>query len=155
VLRLHRVVRRNQDGTLVTRGDANRVDDSTPVRVEAVKGLARLRVPFVGLATYWLRTGQYLKFSVLGLVVIGALVVAGVGAPTRGPPPPGGGPEGGGPEGGGPVSGRGWRRGRRGRRLGATAGAIVVLGALSAPPAAAAFRASLTNGTNTFGAASS
>ncbi len=52
---LHRMVRRNDDGTITTRGDANASEDSTPVAPDKVRGLARLRVPFVGLPALWMR----------------------------------------------------------------------------------------------------
>jgi signal peptidase I len=58
-LLMHRLVRRNRDGTLVTKGDANAVEDSTTVPAANVQGLARLRVPWVGRPALWLRTGDW------------------------------------------------------------------------------------------------
>jgi signal peptidase len=52
---VHRIVARNADGTLTTRGDANRGPDTTPVPAADVHGLARLRIPWLGLPVYWLR----------------------------------------------------------------------------------------------------
>ena len=52
---VHRVVSRNADGTLTTRGDANRGPDSTTVPPADVHGLARLRIPWLGLPVFWLR----------------------------------------------------------------------------------------------------
>lgn len=49
---VHRVVAVGPDGTLTTRGDANPSPDPAPVR--HVDGVARLRVPFIGLPDYWL-----------------------------------------------------------------------------------------------------
>lgn len=53
-LTTHRISGVNPDGTYRTRGDANRVADSTPVQPEAVKGVGKLLVPFVGLPVTWL-----------------------------------------------------------------------------------------------------
>jgi signal peptidase I len=49
----HRLHRRNEDGTLITKGDANASPDSTPVRPEHVRGAARLVIPDVGRAALW------------------------------------------------------------------------------------------------------
>jgi len=65
---VHRVVARNADGTLTTRGDANRGPDSTPVPLADVHGLARLRVPWLGLPAYWLR--EHVRPSPTTLVVL-------------------------------------------------------------------------------------
>jgi signal peptidase len=51
----HRIVGRTDSGDVVTRGDANATNDSTPVRPAAVVGLVRLRVPAIGLPVLWLR----------------------------------------------------------------------------------------------------
>ena len=66
---VHRVVANNGDGTFTTRGDANGSADSTPVPASSVLGLARLRIPFVGLFPYWQRNQQWLQlgFSSFGL----------------------------------------------------------------------------------------
>lgn len=55
----HRVVRIADDGTLVTKGDANPTEDSAHVAVAEVHGLGRLLVKFVGLPVIWIRTGQW------------------------------------------------------------------------------------------------
>jgi signal peptidase len=54
----HRVVRRTPDGSLVLKGDANALADSTPVAPAAVRGVARVAVPRLGLPVLWLRTGD-------------------------------------------------------------------------------------------------
>ncbi len=69
---LHRIVRINDDGTFVTRGDANGSEDSTAVPAANITGMARLRVPLVGLPVVWLRQGEYLP---LGLTGAGAIAV--------------------------------------------------------------------------------
>jgi signal peptidase I len=66
---LHRVVRRQEDGALVTRGDANAADDSTPVPPEAVVASPRLRVPSVGLAAVWLQQGERHRLGILGVAL--------------------------------------------------------------------------------------
>lgn len=68
-LRLHRVVGTDEQGLLITRGDANPADDSSHVDPATVHGVALLRVPSVGLPVVWFHEGR------LGLV---ALVVAAV-----------------------------------------------------------------------------
>lgn len=54
----HRLVKRLRNNELITRGDANRAADSTPVKPDAVLGLARLRIPYVGLPWKWLHEGR-------------------------------------------------------------------------------------------------
>ncbi|WIM93785.1 signal peptidase I [Actinoplanes oblitus] len=76
-LLLHRVVRRNPDGSFVTRGDANRVDDSLPVPPGSVRGLPRLLVRYVGLPVYWHARGDYRHLTVTaGLLVTLGLLAA-------------------------------------------------------------------------------
>lgn len=79
----HRVVSVDPDGKLLTRGDANAQNDSTPVAPDRVHGLARLRVPYVGLPGLWLSEGRY---AVLALWLAGtaAAVVAAATDPSRG-----------------------------------------------------------------------
>ncbi|MGH8949078.1 MAG: signal peptidase I, partial [Acidimicrobiia bacterium] len=73
----HRLVSLNENGTLVTKGDANPTVDSVPVAPETVTGLGRLLVQFVGLPVVWLLTGNWLMLLLhLGLFV--AAVVATV-----------------------------------------------------------------------------
>jgi signal peptidase len=47
---LHRVVRVYPNGTIVTKGDANTAPDK-PVKLSNVKGVLRLRIPYLGLPT--------------------------------------------------------------------------------------------------------
>lgn len=55
---LHRVIDANDDGTFVTAGDANADPDSSPLHRDQITGLARLLVPFIGLPSLWLATGN-------------------------------------------------------------------------------------------------
>jgi signal peptidase len=101
-LRMHRFVERGADGTLVTKGDANPQQDSTPLEPSAVHGVAFLRVPFVGAPIVWLRDGEWVKTGMLafGLVALLALstmdgslrrLAAGDDDPSDASDPPAGG----------------------------------------------------------------
>ncbi|WP_158319178.1 signal peptidase I [Actinoplanes xinjiangensis] len=72
-LLLHRVIRRNTDGSLVTKGDANPSEDSTPVPAASVVGRPRLLVRYIGLPVYWHGVGEHRKVAVTG--VVGALLL--------------------------------------------------------------------------------
>lgn len=72
----HRVIAVNADGTMTTKGDANPNADTTPLRIEDVRGLGRLLVTFAGLPMVWMHTGQYLYLGLflLSLVIASYLV---------------------------------------------------------------------------------
>ena len=79
-LLLHRLVSFDGDGLLVTRGDANQSDDSVHVAPSDVRGLARVRVPYVGLPALWRMTGEF------GHIVLAAALLAGAAVfVSRGP----------------------------------------------------------------------
>ncbi|MEV4975866.1 signal peptidase I [Streptomyces scopuliridis] len=67
--RVHRVLPNND---LITKGDANSAPDSTPVRPAALQGVARLRVPWVGLPVQFWRAGQRVPAAamLLGLALV-------------------------------------------------------------------------------------
>jgi signal peptidase len=67
---VHRIAYIRQDGTLVTRGDANPSADSTPVPLGNVDGVALLRVPYVGLPVVWLRDKNFLPLVPTGMVAL-------------------------------------------------------------------------------------
>ena len=73
-LLLHRLVDYNADGSLVTKGDANAARDSTPVPVRNLRGIARLKVPYVGLPYLWFQQGRYVPV-VATVVLLLALVL--------------------------------------------------------------------------------
>ena len=73
----HRLVSLNEDGTLVTKGDANPTVDSVPVPRETVTGLGRLLVQFVGLPVVWFLTGNWFLL-LLHLAILIASVIATV-----------------------------------------------------------------------------
>ena len=69
-LLLHRLVDYDSQGLMILKGDANLSRDSTPVPVENLKGVARLRIPYVGLPFLWIREGLYLPaIAAMGLVL--------------------------------------------------------------------------------------
>ena len=67
----HRIESINPDGSYVTRGDANRQPDSTPLPPEQVVGVAKLRVPLIGLPLvwYWARAWGKLVVWVAGTLL--------------------------------------------------------------------------------------
>jgi signal peptidase I len=80
-LLLHRLVAFNPDGTLVTKGDANAVRDGLPVPPAAVRGVAKVRVPMIGLPKVWASDGNLLPLLALG--ILGMALLAPRRAPAR------------------------------------------------------------------------
>jgi signal peptidase I len=77
---LHRVKRYDGAGNLVTRGDANQVDDYPAVAPARIAGQLRLVVPLVGVPMLWWQEHDWLRLSILGGLSWSALVLAfGVG----------------------------------------------------------------------------
>ncbi|MEU4216013.1 S26 family signal peptidase [Actinoplanes sp. NPDC026623] len=72
----HRVVGFDERGLLVTRGDANGSDDAFRTAPGQVRGIARLLVPRIGLATQLLREGHPTMFVAQGAVVLAVLALA-------------------------------------------------------------------------------
>ena len=138
--RTHRILRREGDGTLVLKGDANAQADSSHASMDAVQGVAVLRVPWVGRPAYWLGEQNWLALGGAAAVLGWALVAAFPRG--RRPQEPG--------SGDGPTV----RRTSRGRRVAAAAAvAAVAVGGIS-DPAAAAFTQSAANATSSLKAAS-
>jgi signal peptidase I len=70
----HRVVSINDDGTLITKGDANPTVDSVPVPADSVTGAGRLLIRFVGLPVVWGLTGDWAPLiGQLGILVLAVL----------------------------------------------------------------------------------
>ena len=67
----HRVFAVDGD-ELVTKGDANATPDLQPVRLDAVDGIGRLVVPFIGLPLVWLAEGSWLLLAAWLVVALGA-----------------------------------------------------------------------------------
>ena len=81
-LLVHRVVGKDPKGALITKGDANANRDYAPVQPSQVLGVARIRVPFVGLPVLWVQNGQTVPLMALGLIL---LVLAWPERAGRGP----------------------------------------------------------------------
>ncbi|MEV5079075.1 signal peptidase I [Streptomyces sp. NPDC056159] len=71
----HRVYQVLPNNNLITKGDANSTPDSTPIRPTALQGVARLRVPWIGLPVQLWRAKQPMPEAIvlLGLAVLLAL----------------------------------------------------------------------------------
>jgi signal peptidase I len=86
---IHRVSERLDDGRLITRGDANAHEDSTPLPPEGINGLGRLRVPSVGLPVVWLHEQRYDRLAALAVWTLAAVTAVardgGPGRPKRSP----------------------------------------------------------------------
>lgn len=83
----HRLVAMGDDGSLVTRGDANATNDSTKVRPEAVVGAAVFVVPAIGRPMLWWQHAQYLPLALFALATAVALAVV-TWPEASGPPDP-------------------------------------------------------------------
>jgi signal peptidase I len=66
----HRIVSVNEDGTYQTKGDANRVNDSTPLTPQQIVGVGNLLVPLVGMPAMWVWSETWLNFGVWAAVMI-------------------------------------------------------------------------------------
>lgn len=88
-LRMHRFVRVGDDGLLVTRGDANPDEDSSPITVDAILGVGTLRVPWVALPVVWLRARAWVPLGLSLVALVGLTLLAGqsrrFGFPDAGP----------------------------------------------------------------------
>jgi signal peptidase I len=81
--RTHRIVRIDEHGDLVLRGDNNPMDDSSPVPLDAVHGVGVLRVPYVGRPLLWLGQHQYVPLGLTLLVLAWAVGTVLGGPGTR------------------------------------------------------------------------
>lgn len=148
-LRLHRLAKVTNDGELILRGDANRADDSTPVRRNAVHGVGSLRVPFIGAPAYWLRTHQLAPLLpttiAVALIALGAIGRRG----TDGPPDDESGSS---ASGSGPTPRRRRRRPRRRTIVMLTTAALTATTVATNAPAqaATAFMAKSANATSSW-----
>ncbi len=69
----HRIVAVNEEGTYQTKGDANRIGDSTPLTPQQVVGVGRIMVPLVGLPALWAWTDAWFSFGIWAVVMIVAI----------------------------------------------------------------------------------
>jgi signal peptidase I len=72
---LHRVRRYDQAGNIVTKGDANEVEDYPAVQPSQVVGQMRLLVPYVGLPMLWWQQHLWFRLAVLAGFSWSALVL--------------------------------------------------------------------------------
>lgn len=88
---LHRVVRHEPGGALVTQGDANRDEDFPAVTPDRVLGRMRAVVPSIGAPLIWARDRDWVPLGQVALATVlsvGAVALprrALLGAPSRGP----------------------------------------------------------------------
>ena len=90
---MHRLVGVNPDGSLVTKGDANALPDTSSLARNDIIGQGAILIPWIGLPALWLTTGAYWLFA-LWILVTALMVVLEVLAPLtesqirrRGPVP--------------------------------------------------------------------
>lgn len=76
---VHRFLRYDAAGLLVTRGDANQSEDSTALDPAHVRALPRLLIPWVGQPATWLRHGRTAPLAASAVIgLLGVLAVATV-----------------------------------------------------------------------------
>ncbi|GAB3300488.1 hypothetical protein GCM10027298_14480 [Epidermidibacterium keratini] len=75
-LRLHRMVRTDDAGALILKGDANPNEDSSPVAPDAVQGVGVLRVPWIGLPITWAKDGNVIALGGVATGLAGLLYLA-------------------------------------------------------------------------------
>lgn len=71
---LHRIERTHDDGSIVTRGDANTRPDPGRLTIDDLEGIGRILVPYAGRPGLWLRTGDAIALTAW-LVITCPLVV--------------------------------------------------------------------------------
>lgn len=71
----HRVVSIRPNGTIITRGDANKTNDSTPVPKANVIGVERILVPYIGIPVQYMRAGDPVPAILFVVVTGGALMI--------------------------------------------------------------------------------
>ena len=87
----HRIVEVEDDGSYITKGDANLAADSTPVTPEMVRGVARMVYPKGAVPSYWWTTHQYGSLAILVFATAVAMLVHGrigprIGSESSRPP---------------------------------------------------------------------
>jgi signal peptidase len=74
--RIHRIAGIDENGSLITRGDANGSDDTFRTAAADVRGIGRLLIPRVALAALELRDGNPVPFVGQSVAVLGAFALA-------------------------------------------------------------------------------
>lgn len=73
----HRYMRIDDDGKIVTKGDANPNEDATHVTQDQVVGIVRLMIPAVGLPKVWLANHSYPPLIIaMSLTFVSLLILA-------------------------------------------------------------------------------
>lgn len=74
-IRLHRLVEVRPDGSLITKGDANRDADSAPIRRADIIATAGILVPWIGLPAYWAQHGLIAPLALwIGVSLLALLI---------------------------------------------------------------------------------
>ncbi|MCO8269504.1 signal peptidase I [Actinoplanes sp. TRM 88003] len=73
-LLMHRVLRLDDAGRMITKGDANQTADTTPVPMANLVGVPRMRIPWIGLPYLWIRQGHYLPVGAAGVLLMALLL---------------------------------------------------------------------------------
>ncbi|WEO75808.1 hypothetical protein BJQ94_10460 [Cryobacterium sp. SO2] len=84
---LHRVVGANEDGSLITAGDANQSVDSSALDRTDIISQARLLIPWIGLPAFWLTTAATAPLVLWILVSAAAVVIVVLDGPANPRPP--------------------------------------------------------------------
>ena len=50
----HRIIEILDDGSFITKGDANGGEDPKPVKLKQIKGVVKVKIPFIAYPTVWL-----------------------------------------------------------------------------------------------------
>ncbi|MCU0115523.1 MULTISPECIES: S24/S26 family peptidase [Curtobacterium] len=82
-MRMHRYVQDGSRGTMVTKGDANPQQDSTPIERSAVHGIAFLRIPFIGAPIRWISAGEWGLVAMLALGLTAVLALCTIDGSLR------------------------------------------------------------------------
>lgn len=80
---LHRVVEYTPDGDLVTRGDANDSADSVAVPRSAVRGVVRMRVPWLGWPAVLAERAGVAPLALVGVAAVVTLALGGLSLTGR------------------------------------------------------------------------
>ena len=88
-LTTHSVISINGD-TLATKGDANEDPDPTPISTSQVQGVYLFKLPYIGYATYFIRTkmGWWLTIILPTVVLVGFIIKDILKEAFRGEPQP-------------------------------------------------------------------
>ncbi|TFD93034.1 hypothetical protein E3T61_05525 [Cryobacterium lactosi] len=72
---LHRVIGANEDGSLITAGDANASVDSSPLDRTDIISQAQLLIPWIGLPAFWLTTTAITPLAIWLVATAAAVVI--------------------------------------------------------------------------------